>query len=113
VNVNDSHFAQHTQMLGNSRLGKAKLEHQFSHIALGPQAEQIDNLPPTGFGDGVENIGGGCCPRHAEKYIPISEYIKQKKDDVENIAGRFEPSPELQDIRSAISDYGRPMSRCK
>jgi hypothetical protein len=87
-------------VLGNSRLGKTELEHQFSHIALGPQGEQIHNLPPAGFGDGVENIGGRCRPSHGTSIFRHGNISSEKIDGFETISSRFEP---LRPFGSALS----------
>src|SRR5205085_11381460 len=65
VNGNQTHLSQHTQMLGNSRLRKTELAHQFTHIALRSQGEQVHNLSPARFGDSVEDVGGCCGASHA------------------------------------------------
>jgi hypothetical protein len=65
VNINDTHFSQHAQVLRNSRLGKPELDHQLSNITLRPQREVIHNLPPPRFCDGVKNIGRCRCSSHA------------------------------------------------
>jgi hypothetical protein len=79
VNGDEADFSEHTEVLGNGGLGKAEVEDDFCDIALGPEGEEIDNFSASGFGDGVEDVGGCGGTSHWRQYIPIWEYVKGKK----------------------------------
>jgi hypothetical protein len=53
----NSDLAQHAQVLRNSRLWKSQRYDQRSHSHIPAPRQQLDNLSPTGLGDGVENVG--------------------------------------------------------
>src|SRR5262249_35293691 len=64
-------FAQHAQVLRDSRLRKPQRFDQRSN-SQGPAPRQyLDDLSPTGLGDGVEYIGCSRRSRHTSIYIPI------------------------------------------
>src|SRR5262249_34145537 len=66
---------EHSQVLGNLRLGPAEGSHQVVHRTL-PAGEDIQNLPSPGLGNGVEGIECGKGTWHGVSYIPIWEYVK-------------------------------------
>jgi hypothetical protein len=72
-----------TEMFGDRRL---RHPHDLDDIADGTLLavdQDADNLAPSGFGDGIEDVGGGCCSCHGEKkYIPIMEYVKTSNHDL-------------------------------
>jgi hypothetical protein len=84
----DAHFSQDAQVLGDGGLGETELNDDFGDVALGPLGEEVDDLPPTGFGDGVEDVGGCGCASHWPQYIPIWEYVKENGKTLESSRAR-------------------------
>src|SRR4029077_2494563 len=58
-------LAQHAKVLRDSRLRKPQRYDQRSHSQGPAPRKQLDNLSPTGLGDGVEYVGGSRRTRHA------------------------------------------------
>src|SRR6516165_5607343 len=63
-------LAQHAEVLGDRRLREAQRNDQRSDGQGPAPRQQLDDLPPPGLGDGVEDVGGGWRPRHASIIFP-------------------------------------------
>jgi len=63
-------FAQHAEVLRHSRLRKPQRFDQRPNRQGPAPRKQLDNLSPTGLGDGVEYVGGGRRTRHASIIFP-------------------------------------------
>jgi hypothetical protein len=58
-----AHLSKHPQVLGHLGLSQAQQADEVVDRSL-PAGEEIQNLPASGFGDGIERIGSGSCSRH-------------------------------------------------
>ncbi len=52
-----SHFSQHTEMLGNCWLRHPQVVDELTDGMLASSPQQVDDLSSPGFGNGLENIG--------------------------------------------------------
>src|SRR5262249_55357680 len=71
-------LAQHAKVLRDSRLRKPQRYDQRSNSQGPAPRQQVDNLPPTGPGDGVEYVG---CSRRTRHPSPIFPYGNMSSRD--------------------------------
>src|SRR5262245_21168658 len=62
-------LAEHTQVLRHRRLGNPEPGHDLPD-RLVPLGQHVDDRAPPRFGDCVEYVRCGCCPRHGEIIFP-------------------------------------------
>src|SRR5947209_8223007 len=70
-------LAQHAKVLRDSRLRKPQHYDQRSNSQGPAPRKQLDNLSPTGLGDGVEYIGCSRRTRHASIIFPYGNMSSQ------------------------------------
>src|SRR4029077_6787455 len=70
-------LAQHAKVLRDSRLRKPQRYDQRSNSQGPAPRKQLDNLSPTGLGDGVEYGGGRRGTRHASIIFPYGNISSQ------------------------------------
>src|SRR5438105_3931197 len=70
-------LAQHAQVLRDSWLRKPQGYDQRSHSQGPAPRQQVDNLSPTGLGDGVEDVGCSRRTRHASIIFPYGNMSSQ------------------------------------
>lgn len=72
--LHETGSVQDPQLLGDRRLPKSERVHQVAHASLA-LGEQLDDPPPRGAGDGLEDVGMRCSSDHAAIIIGDCLYV--------------------------------------